>query len=54
MPSIQDTIYPRFKSNLTDKDLEEVYTPQMKEIEWAEAKSGDNIGLIEEKRVSTR
>ncbi|WP_337078829.1 DUF4158 domain-containing protein [Bacillus subtilis] len=39
MPSIQDTIYPRFKSNLTEKDLEEVYTPKINEIEWAEAKS---------------
>lgn len=39
MPSIQDTIYPRFKSNLTEKDLEEVYSPKMNEIEWSEAKS---------------
>jgi hypothetical protein len=39
LPSIQDTIYPRFKSNLTEKNLEEVYTPKMNEIEWAEAKS---------------
>ncbi|MDK8643783.1 DUF4158 domain-containing protein [Niallia taxi] len=39
MPSIQDTIYPRFKSNLTEKDLEEVYSPKMNEIEWTEAKS---------------
>lgn len=39
MPSIQDTIYPRFKSNLTEKDLEEVYNPAMNKIEWAEVKS---------------
>lgn len=39
MPSIQDTIYPRFKSNLTEKDLREVYTPQMHEMDWAETKS---------------
>ena len=39
MPSIQDTIYPRFKSNLTEKDLEEVHTPKINEIEWAEVKS---------------
>jgi hypothetical protein len=39
LPSIQDTIYPRFKSNLTEKDLEEVYTPVMNEIEWAEVKA---------------
>ncbi|KAB2331563.1 DUF4158 domain-containing protein [Cytobacillus depressus] len=39
MPSIQDTNYPRFKSNLSEKDLEEVYTPKIKEIKWAEVKS---------------
>ncbi|WP_260632316.1 MULTISPECIES: hypothetical protein [Bacillus] len=27
MPSIQDTIYPRIKNNLSDQDLEETYTP---------------------------
>lgn len=27
MPSIQDTIYPRIKNNLSDQDLEEAYTP---------------------------
>ncbi|WP_071460814.1 DUF4158 domain-containing protein [Bacillus massilinigeriensis] len=43
MPSIQDTIYPRFKSNLTEKDLEEVYTPKINEIEWAEIKSKGTI-----------
>ncbi|MCQ6276333.1 DUF4158 domain-containing protein [Bacillus sp. V3B] len=43
MPSIQDTIYPRFKNNLTEKDFEEVYTPEMNEIEWAEAKSRGNL-----------
>jgi hypothetical protein len=39
MPSIQDTTYPRIKSTLTEKELDEVYTPQRKEIAWAEAKS---------------
>ncbi|MCH5583478.1 hypothetical protein MK805_00635 [Shimazuella sp. AN120528] len=36
MPSIQDTTYPRFKSNLTNEELEEVYTPQSHEVDWAE------------------
>ncbi|RAL21956.1 DUF4158 domain-containing protein [Thermoflavimicrobium daqui] len=43
MPSIQDTIYPRIKSNLTDKDLEEAYTPQREEVEWAERKTRGNF-----------
>lgn len=43
MPSIQDTIYPRFKSNLTEKDLEELYTPTMNEIQWAGSKSKGNL-----------
>ncbi|UNJ81107.1 hypothetical protein (plasmid) [Metabacillus dongyingensis] len=39
MPSIQDTTYPRIKSNLTVKELDEVYIPQRTEIAWTEAKS---------------
>lgn len=38
LPSIQDTTYPRIKSNLTVKELDEVYTPQRTEIAWTEAK----------------
>jgi hypothetical protein len=33
MPSIQDTIYPRIKSNLTEQDLEGAYTPTREENE---------------------
>ncbi|MFS0882885.1 Tn3 family transposase [Metabacillus niabensis] len=43
MPSIQDTIYPRFKSSLTEQDLQEVYTPRREEIEWTDTKSRGNI-----------
>lgn len=39
MPSIQDTTYPRIKSTLTEKELDDVYTPQRKEIGWATSKS---------------
>lgn len=35
LPSIQETAYPRIKSNLSRKELEEVYTPKTEEIEWA-------------------
>ncbi|MED1093565.1 hypothetical protein [Bacillus paramycoides] len=33
MPSIQDTIYPRIKHNLSTEDLRSVYTPTRSEIE---------------------
>lgn len=39
MPSMQDTTYPRIKSTLTEKELDEIYTPQRNEIAWAESKS---------------
>ena len=35
MPSIQETAYPRIKSNLSQQELEEVYTPKTEELEWA-------------------
>src|SRR5699024_9736475 len=43
MPSIQDTTYPRIKSTLTEKELDEVYTPQRKEIGWAASKSKGSL-----------
>ncbi|MFB5563372.1 DUF4158 domain-containing protein [Bacillus cereus] len=43
MPSIQDTIYPRIKNNLSDQDLEEAYTPLHSEIQWTERKSRGNV-----------
>lgn len=43
MSSIQDTIYPRIKNNLSDQDLEETYTPLHTEIQWAERKSRGNV-----------
>lgn len=35
MPSIQDTAYPRLKSNPTDKELIRLYTPTTEELELA-------------------
>ena len=32
MPSIQDTAYPRFKKNISQKELEQIYTPTQEEI----------------------
>ncbi|QDI92553.1 DUF4158 domain-containing protein [Salicibibacter halophilus] len=46
MPSIQDTTYPRIKSTLTEKELDEIYTPQRKEIAWAESKSKGSLQQV--------
>ena len=35
MPSINETVYPRFKSNIDEKDLKNVYTPTSGEILYA-------------------
>jgi hypothetical protein len=43
LPSIQDTIYPRIKSSLTEQDLQEVYTPKREEIAWADKKTRGNF-----------
>jgi hypothetical protein len=51
LPSIQDTTYPRIKSNLTEKELDEVYTPQRAEIAWTEEKSKGTLQLGFLKRV---
>ncbi|WP_212937036.1 hypothetical protein, partial [Bacillus hominis] len=39
MPSIQDTIYPRIKHNLSTEDLSSVYTSTRSEIEWTSLKT---------------
>jgi len=36
MPTLHDTAYPRFKSTVTDKDLQEVYTPTADDVAFAE------------------
>ncbi|HDT6579400.1 TPA: hypothetical protein QFT23_005694 [Bacillus cereus] len=34
MPSIEDTAYPRLKSNPSQKELQELYSPTIEEIHW--------------------
>ncbi|PEJ58738.1 DUF4158 domain-containing protein [Bacillus wiedmannii] len=34
MPSIEDTAYPRLKSNPPQKELQELYSPTIEEIHW--------------------
>lgn len=35
MPSVHETVYPRFKSNINSKDLENLYTPTKDELDFA-------------------
>ena len=35
MPSIAETAYPRLKSQVTDKELQEIYTPSQRELQFA-------------------
>lgn len=36
MPTLHDTAYPRVKSTVTDKELQEVYTPTPDDVAFAE------------------
>lgn len=49
MPSIQETAYPRLKSNLTEQELNKAYTPTAEELSWAKQKARDlksQLGLL--------
>lgn len=39
MPNIQDTAYPRLKSNITPKELATIYTPTPEELAFAQQKT---------------
>ncbi len=36
MPSIIDSVYPHFKSSVSEKELAEVYTPTQEELSFVE------------------
>jgi hypothetical protein len=49
MPTIHDTAYPRFKSAVTDKELQEVYRPTADELAFAEQATrvpATKVGLL--------
>ena len=46
MPSIQDTAYPRFKKNITSKELDQIYTPTQDEIELARSKKRSPFAVL--------
>jgi hypothetical protein len=39
MPGISDTAYPRLKATPSAKDLDQVYTPNLFELSWAEQRT---------------
>ncbi len=39
MPHVTDTAYPRLKTNLSAKELEEIYTPNLLEVVFAEERT---------------
>ncbi len=43
MPGASDTAYPRLKANPSAKELEEIYTPGLAEVEWAQSRSNARI-----------
>ena len=49
MPGIRDTAYPQLKSTPSAKELEEVYTPNLVELGWAEKRTRERtprVGLL--------
>jgi Domain of unknown function (DUF4158) len=49
MPGIRDTAYPLVKSTPSAKELEEVYTPNLVELVWAEKRTRERtprVGLL--------
>ena len=49
MPGIRDTAYPQLKSASSAKEVDEVYTPNLVELVWAEKRtreSAPRVGLL--------
>ena len=43
MPGMHETVYPRFKSNISEKELNDIYTPTQAEIKFSrEVTRGEN------------
>ncbi|MCU7799417.1 MAG: DUF4158 domain-containing protein, partial [gamma proteobacterium symbiont of Lucinoma myriamae] len=46
MSSLNETAYPRFKLHLSEKDLNDVYTPSHKERSFARKKTQNNLNCL--------
>ena len=42
MSNVHETAYPRFKPNLTDQELEEIYTPSQEELKFIHAQGNNS------------
>lgn len=46
MPGMHETVYPRFKSSISEKELNDIYTPTQDEIKFSQKVArGDNPKL---------
>lgn len=46
MPGMHETVYPRFKSSISEKELNDIYTPTQEEINFSyKVSRGDNAKL---------
>lgn len=46
MPGIRDTAYPQLKSTPSAKELDEVYTPNLVELVWAEKRTRESAPRV--------
>jgi TnpA family transposase len=49
MPGIRDTAYPQLKSSPSQKELDQLYTPELAELVWAEKRTREDaprVGLL--------
>ena len=46
MASIDRTAYPRFKRNISVRELREAYTPSLEEMDWARGLTGTDEALL--------
>ena len=46
MPSLHETVYPRFKSGVSEKELHDIYTPLADEVDLSrQVARGDNAQI---------
>lgn len=49
MPGIRDTAYPQLKAAPSEKELDQLYTPELAELVWAEKRTREDappVGLL--------
>ncbi|MCP3926284.1 MAG: Tn3 family transposase [Desulfobacterales bacterium] len=46
MPGLKDTVYPRFKKNINQKELDEIYTPSKEEISFSQKTTRGKIANL--------